>query len=226
MMSIWSHWKILLKKVLQNPKFWISLFLHLLVVLIAFFLMKQWFLARQWKEVKGSSVGYAECFNPTINQINDFFVVVFFNLLVFSLLVWTSYFSPFSWLLSSLVNEMVNDEIDSLCIIFETPTSRKRIFWRKVAFLFSFLLVLYTIVYALPFVCLLGKVNYFQNFTSFQTFSFVIWSFLPTFFFFLFPVAVLLFSSLSLNSTWYILIRWFLTFLSFIILLVGIRENA
>ena len=101
------------------------------------------------------------------------------------------------------------DGTDLFFISTEIPTSRKRIFWRKVVFLTSFFLALHLILFALPLSLLLWKTDYFSNFTGLQTFLFLVCNFLTLPLLLFVPLVVFLFSLASLNSVWYTILKWF-----------------
>jgi hypothetical protein len=113
------------------------------------------------------------------------------------------------------------DGTDLFFLSTEIPTSRKQIFWGKVAFLTSFFSVLHLVLFALPLSLLLWKSSYFSNFTGLQAFLFLAWNFLITPLLFLVPLVVLLFSLASLKSVWYTILKWFGRLSVIFIMLLG-----
>jgi len=234
-MNIRHSWNYFWKKVSKKWTTWIVLFLHLAIIVSFFTIIilstgeSKWFLGTQRVEINetvgGRVEGCVKWINPKIGSTNDFFSVVFPNLIFLPILLWTYVFSPISWIFweqfDDIGKKTQTDGTDLFFLSIEIPTSRKQIFWRKVAFLTSFFLVLHLIFFALPLSFLLWKANYFSNFTGLQTFLFLAWNFLITPLFLLTPLVVFLFSLASLNSVWYTILKWFGRLSVIFIMLVG-----
>ena len=183
-MNIRHSWNYFWKKASKKWTTWIVLFLHLAIIISIFTIIilstgeSKWFLGTQKVEmnetVGGRIEGCVKWINPKIGSANDFFSVVFPNLIFLPILLWTYVFSPISWIFwgqfDDIGKKTQTDGTDLFFLSTEIPTSRKQIFWRKVAFLTSFFLVLHLIFFALPLSFLLWKANYFSNFTGLQTF--------------------------------------------------------
>jgi hypothetical protein len=189
-----------------------------------------WFLGMQqveYVEKRGSfNFEGSGSINPKISNVNDFFACVFPNLIFLPTLIWTFTFSPISWIFWGQFDEVgqktQTDGTDVFFLSTEVPTSRKRIFWRKVAFLTSFFSVLHLLLFALPLSLLLWKANYFSNFTGLQTFLFLTWNFLITPLLFIVPLVAFLLSLASLNSVWYTFLKWFGRLSAIFIALLGL----